>query len=401
MKFSAMLLAILSCALCNFATFLTRSGIFSSVHAFSESPIGWMFLAIMSVQMIGGILLLTQRRHALASRSVHSNLLTRETFVLISVFLLLLLTLVVLIGTLVAPVSTQLVGPTVHVGPAFYNNVLLPIGLMLLAMTAVVPLIQWGAPPTYAGRRLLTVCVVISLVVVVAVLIIGVRHPVALAVSGLATLSVTALTAAWLHEAWRRESLAGWRQLIDALRNGRRKYAAYAIHLGFVCVAIGVTGSSVGTQQREVILAEGDAIYWEGRQIHYERLEQQQFPDKLAATAVLEITRDGAAPVELRPARHLHLLQNEWTTEAAIHSTWGGDLYTVLNAGLGDGRVALTLINNPMIRWIWTGGVVATVSAVVAIWPSRRRRQAFAGSTINTTVMMLANDNDERRARAA
>jgi cytochrome c-type biogenesis protein CcmF len=293
------------------------------------------------------------------------------------------------------------VGRTVQVGPAFYNNVLPPIGLALLAMTAVVPLLKWGAPPTRAGRRLIMACLAISVVVVAVALAKGMRHPAALAVAGLATLAVTALAAAWWIDAWRTESPLRGGRLLGALRNGRRKYAAYAIHLGFVCVAIGVTGSSVGTERREVTLAEGDVIHWGGRQIRYVRLEQREFPDRLMAAAVLKITTKGAAPVELRPARHLHLLQNEWTTEAAIHSTWRGDFFTVLNAGLGDGRVALTLVHNPMIRWIWTGGIVATVSAIVAMWPSRRNRGAVAPPSVRPTALALEYDNDIRQARAA
>jgi cytochrome c biogenesis factor len=106
------------------------------------------------------------------------------------------------------------------------------------------------------------------------------------------------------------------------------------------------------------------------------RLEQHELPDKLMAVAVLEVRRGDAKPVEIRPARHLHLLQNEWTTEVAIHSTWRGDFYTILDAGLGGGRVALTLIDNPMIGWIWIGGIVATFSAIVALLPVRSNREA-------------------------
>jgi cytochrome c-type biogenesis protein CcmF len=169
---TAVSLAVITFALCNFATFLTRSGIFSSVHAFSESPIGWMFLALMSVLLVSGIALLMRRRDALSGQPLNS-LLARENLVFVSVFLLLLLTLVVMVGTLIGPLSKMLVGRTIQVGPAFYNNVLAPIGLGLLAMTAAVPLLQWGTPPTLTGRRLLTVCLVVSLVVVMAVLLTG------------------------------------------------------------------------------------------------------------------------------------------------------------------------------------------------------------------------------------
>jgi cytochrome c-type biogenesis protein CcmF len=342
-----------------------------------------MFLALMSALAVGGAALLIRGRVALKCETPRSSLLARESLVFVSTFLLLLLTVVVLVGTLVAPVSKMLTGRMIQVGPAFYNNVLPPIGLSLLAMTAAVPLLKWGAPPTARGRRLFAICLLISLVVTALSFILGVRHPLMLIVVGLAALAPSTLLAAGWQGVRGRESRWRWNELLSMSSSGRRKYAAYVIHLGFVCVAIGIAGSSLGTRRHEFTLAEGDAIEWEGRQVRYVRLEQRQLPDKLVAEAVLEIVRGDSAPVELRPARHLHLLQNEWTTEVAIHSTWGGDFYTILNAGLGEGRVAITLINNPMIRWIWLGGCVVTVSAIVAAWPTRRTQQTYvqAGST--------------------
>ncbi len=163
LKKAAVSLAIVTFALCNFATFLTRSGIFSSVHAFSESPIGWMFLALMGALLIGGAVLLVRRRDQLAARQAFSNILARETLILVSAFLLVSLAVVVTIGTLVAPLTKMFLGRMIQVGPAFYNNVLPPIGLGLLATTAAVPLLQWGAPPTPARRRLLVRCLAVSL----------------------------------------------------------------------------------------------------------------------------------------------------------------------------------------------------------------------------------------------
>lgn len=401
MKKAAVALAIVTFALCNFATFLTRSGIFSSVHAFSESPIGWMFLALMGGLLIGGAVLVVRHRDQLAARQAFSHVLARETLILVSAFLLVSLAIVVTVGTLVAPLTKMFLGRMIQVGPAFYNNVLPPIGLGLLATTAAVPLLQWGAPPSPARRRLLVRCLAVSLAVVVVALVAGMRPPLFLAVVGLAAMTVATLLTAWLHEAWQRQSQPRWHGLLGALRNGRRKYAAYSVHIGFVCVAIGVTGSSLGTQRKEVTLDEGDTLEWADRQIHYVRLEQRQLPDKLVAEAVLQVARNGSAPVELRPARHLHLLQNDWTTEVAIDSTWRGDFYTVLHAGLGDGRVVLTLVDNPMIGWIWGGGAVATVAAIVAMWPVSRSRRAMEDRVDRPADTQLLDGSNEPRASAA
>jgi len=374
LKTTALSLAVVTLALCNFATFLTRSGIFSSVHAFSESPIGWMFLGLMTVLVAVCAVLVVRRRTLLHSEWSFDCLIARESLICISVFLLLLLTAVVMAGTLVAPLSKVFAGRTIQVGPAFYNHVLPPIGLAVLAMTAAVPLLRWGSPPRRAQRRLMAICLALGVVVAVVAFVCGVRHPLAIAVVALAALAAVAPAAALLHDAWRREAPTSWQDCLSALRNGRRQYAAYSIHVGLLCVAVGVTGSSLGKKQREVILAEGDAIQWEGRQIQYLRLEQSQLADKWVAEAVLKVARNGDDPVTLRPARHLHLLQDQWTTEVAIDSRWSGDLYTILRAGLGDGRVSLTLVDNPMIRWIWVGGMLCAASAVVAVLPLLRPR---------------------------
>jgi cytochrome c-type biogenesis protein CcmF len=374
LKKTTMALAILTFGLCNFATFLTRSGIFSSVHAFSESPIGWMFLALMAVLLAGGVTLIVLRREALTPQRGAKSLLARETLVLVSAFLLFLFTLVVLAGTLVGPVSTSLLGRTIQVGPQVYNNVLIPVGLLLLLATAPVPLLRWGEGPGSAQRRALSVCLVAGLVATVIGACLGLRHAISLAVTGLATTAAGALLAAIFLDARRRQPRALSRGLWRTLYDGRRQYAGFIVHMGFIALAIGITGSSLGSQQREIEMGEGETIHWADREIRYVHLVKRTLPDKLVAEAVLELSRGGRAPVTLRPARHFYLLQKEWTTEVDIHSTWSGDFYTVLHAGLGDGRVVLTFVDNPMMRWIWVGGIVITLGVLAAIWPAREPR---------------------------
>jgi cytochrome c-type biogenesis protein CcmF len=122
-------------------------------------------------------------------------------------------------------------------------------------------------------------------------------------------------------------------------------------------------------------IKEGDNIVWAGWQIEYVRLVQRETADKLIAEVELRVGRGQGRPVSLTPARHLHPLQDQWTTEVAIHSTWAADLYVVLNAGLGDGRVALTFVENPCMRWIWVGAWLAAAGVLVSSWPTRKRGQ--------------------------
>jgi cytochrome c-type biogenesis protein CcmF len=379
LKKTAVSLAIATFGLCNFATFLTRSGVFSSVHAFSQSPIGWMFLIFMAVLAAGGVVLVSLRRRSLTAESAIASIWTREAFILVSAVLLLLLAAVTTGGTLIVPVSKIVFDHQITVGPAFYNNVLIPTGLLLLATMAMAPVLQWGKPPSKSQKIILLISAGLGIVTTAVALVFGLRNPIALAVTALAALAGSALIGWLLVDAQRNAEPGAPPAIVRAIQGSRRQYAGFLIHAGFVCVAIGVTGSSLGSCREEVLLDEGQSIEWAGRSIRYEKLEQRELPDKLVAAAVLHVTPPSGAPYTLRPARHLHVLQNEWTSEVAIHSNWGGDFYTILNSGEGEGRVSLTLVNNPLMRVLWFGAGVMVVGATASLWPTRMRTSSAAG----------------------
>ena len=230
LKRTTVSLALLTFGLCNFATFLTRSGIFSSVHAFSQSPIGWMFLGLMAVLLLGGLALVVYRWRELAAERPIRSIWARESLVLLSVFLLLLLTSVVLVGTLYTPLSTLMVGRIVQIGPAFYNNVLMPIGLLLLITTAVVPLLRWGSAPRKSAQVALLICGLLAAVGSAgAAAAFGLRHPVAIIVAASTVLVVLTTAAGILLDIRRRSTMrylpAIWSALTDqppAVRGLRR-----------------------------------------------------------------------------------------------------------------------------------------------------------------------------------
>jgi cytochrome c-type biogenesis protein CcmF len=401
LKKTALGLAILTCALCNFATFLTRSGIFSSVHAFSTSPIGWMFLGFMAVLLLGGLTLIARRREALRSERVAGNLLAREHLVLLSTILILALAMVVLAGTLVNPLSPLVLGRSVVVGTALYTNVFIPVGLVILAMTAIAPLTRWGGPPLSWQCRFLWIGLAAGCTVAVACLLVTKQHAITSGVTGLLTLVGCSTVAALVVDARRREPNCLRCGILQALYQGRRQYAGYVIHFGLAFLAIGISGSALGTRRTEVVLRPGEVISWAGRQVRVVRREQHLLPDKAIAEAVLEVTQGRGTPAIVKPARHLHLLQNEWTTAVAIHSTWTGDFYTILNGGAPGGRVALTLVENPMMRWIWLGGSCAVVGAAIGIWPGGRRRPATGIQADGEGAEQTPDRLSDRRRRAA
>jgi cytochrome c-type biogenesis protein CcmF len=373
-KRTSLALAIVTFGLCNFATFLTRSGIFSSLHAFSQSPIGWMFLALMAMLLAVGGGLIWWRRRMLVSTMRLSSIWARETHAVIAGGALLLLTAVIFVGTVLVPLSTHFAGVKAVVGPPFYNAVLAPIGLLLLSTTVAVPLMRWGAPPGNRERQMLWLSLSVGAVAALVGLACGVRRPSALIVIVLAATAPVALAAALALEAKRRASRGLLAGIAFALQHHRRSFAGFTVHLGFIACAIGVTGSSLGSQRYDAVMKEGDSLDWAGRRVRYVRLIKTEQADKLLAEAELEIS-DGEETYVLRPARHFHVLQEQWTTEVAIGSSWHGDFYTILNNGEGDTAVSLTFIEMPLMRWLWVGGGVSGVGVIVALWPVGRKKR--------------------------
>jgi cytochrome c-type biogenesis protein CcmF len=137
---------------------------------------------------------------------------------------------------------------------------------------------------------------------------------------------------------------------------------------------LGIAGSSLGNLREVVVIAPGQIIEWSGRSIQFAGLNQTDRLDKFVAEADLKISTGGSPAITLRPAQHFHKLQQEWTTEVAILSTWGSDLYTILHNGEENDDVRLTLVENPLIRWIWFGGCLMAAGAVIALWPARQAR---------------------------
>jgi len=373
LKKTTVALAVATFAMCNFATFLTRSGIFSSLHAFSQSPIGWLFLALMIVLALAGVFLIYLRRAKLAADNKISVFFSREVMVAMSTIALLLLAIVTCLGTLSVALSDAIVGHKIIVGPPFYNYVLIPTGLLVLMATALAPLLRWGASPSATEKRMLFGSAAASGFAMLAAVGWGVKHFVSITVIGIVVFAIIALVSSLCFDVLRRYPNNYWESLRRCMREKRNLYTGFLIHLGFFGLAIGITGSSLGARRHQVDIQQGQTVEWAGRSICLVEVIDRELPDKFIAEAVLDISDNGNEPFTLTPAQHLHRLQNEWTTEVAIKSDWDGDFYVILHGSSEEGQVSLTLVENPMMRWLWLGGVTMTLGAVISLWPKLRR----------------------------
>lgn len=374
LKRTAIALAIATFALCNFSTFLTRSGVFSSLHAFSESPIGWLFLALMTLLVVSGGGLLFIQRDRLCSDTRIRSVLSRESLVITSIVGLLLLTAVTISGTVSAALTSVVLGRAVEVGPSFYNHALVPIGLLLVSLTAVTPLMRWSRAPSPVQSVCLVGAATIGILAAAVAFLCGINHPIHICLVAMATLAVSALAASVVLDAARSGQTGLFARLVSVLRVQRTQYAGYIMHLGFICLAIGIAGSSLGTRQRDVTIRVGDSVRWAGYDLRLDDVRQRGDATKAIDEVELTVLRRGRPVGSLVPAQHFHALSNEWTSEVSIYSAWSGDVYVILRNSENRAKVRLTLIANPMMRWMWGSAWFVIAGVVLRAAPISRQR---------------------------
>jgi cytochrome c-type biogenesis protein CcmF len=173
----------------------------------------------------------------------------------------------------------------------------------------------------------------------------------------------------------------------------RRSYAGFLIHLGFGCMAIGIAGSSLGSRETDLSMTRGQTAEFVGRTIRYADLRQTDLRQQVVVAAQLEVNESAgtmypwSTSYTLQPAQILYRPQNQWGTKVAIHSTFGGDFYVVMHGGSEARKIHLTLIDHPLMRWLWVGGWIGLAGVVMALWPQRQRRQTDVGEAPNHAVV--------------
>lgn len=371
LKKTTLLLALITFALCNFAAFLTRSGIFGSLHEFSQSPIGWLFLFLMALLAVLAAVLVPPRRKLLIADSPISSLSSREACVVIAAIGWLGLALVVFFGTAAVPLSGIFLTQKITLGPAFYNRALIPVAIVLLLTTAAAPALGWGSAVKRGQRNVLWIALAGAVLAVLLGVAFGLRSLLALAITGLAAFAAAVYLATFILDVLSVNCSSRWIRIFNVLGAHRRRYGGFGVHIGFVAIAVGIAGSSLGTQKLETTMRRGQTISWAGRTIRFAELHQQEYPDKLTVEAQLEIGSPWRGPIAIRPAQNLYRLQNQWATKVAIDSSFSGDFYAILNSGRGEEQIDVTFVENPLMCWTWWGGALIGLGALVALWPAR------------------------------
>lgn len=367
-------------ALTILGTLITRSGILDSVHAFAQSPIGTWFIGYLGLVIAISVYLMIDRSDLLKTQPRLQSYLSREVAFHGNNLLFLAVTTAVLWGTMF-PIISRFGGTEVTVGPPFYNRVAGPLILALLVLMGLAPLLAWRkSSPEGVGRRLWLPAVAALLCLQVLVLA-GVRKAVPLIGFPLvAFTAVLVLGEIFTGIVARRRSSGEpyWRAAWQLFTSNRRRYGGYVVHLGIVCIALGVLASSNFTTEARLPLRLGEVVDIGGFEIRYLGLGNTVEHGVPAVHADLAVHQNGRLVAVLKPEKRYFPGFVETmgpTTEVAVWGSLSRDLYVVL-AGFDDaGTVAgFEIYVRPMVAWIWIGGYLLMAGTLFSLWPAPRRR---------------------------
>ncbi|WP_088036638.1 heme lyase CcmF/NrfE family subunit [Evansella clarkii] len=367
-------LIILSYALTLFGTFLVRSGVLTSVHAFGESNLGAYFLIFMAFMVILAMYVLMSRYHLIKKDTGQfESFLSKESSFLINNLILLGGTFAVFWGTVFPLVSEAVRGTKVTVGIPFFNTVMSPILLALLFIMAVCPLIAWQRSSMKNIRDNFLIPAIISLVIAGLLVFMGIRNAYPLiAWSIIAFMVLTHITEFIRGTSARRKvtkepvPVAFYNLIIRS----RRRYGGYIVHLGIAIMAVGIVGANFDLERLET-MEIGDSVEIGGYTVTYEYLAQRSEGVNDIVYANMRVERDGRDLGIMQPERMFYLNWEEPSTNVAVRSTLRDDLYIVLSAWEEDQRATFQFKVNPLVKWVWIGTYVLVIGAVFAVWKGR------------------------------
>ncbi len=370
-------LVILTFFLCIFGTFLTRSGIVSSVHAFAQSNIGPFFAVFLAIVVFFAGTLLFLRLDFLKSENRLDSMVSRESGFLFNNWNLLAAVFAVLWGTIFPIISKAVEGTTVTVGPPFFNKVAVPIGLLLLFLTGAGPLLAWRKTSFQSLKRNFTVPTVAAVLVGVGLAVEGIRNLYPWMALFLCTFVTVSVVQEFAKGALTRMRIAGenpLRALYNLVMLNTRRYGGYVIHLGIVMLFVGFAGLAFKTEVKQP-MQQGDLLQVKDYMLRCQSITQGQTPNYYYERAVFAVTKDGHALGTVAPERRLYKASQEGISHVAIRMSLPEDLYVVLaGQDQGSNKVVIQAFVNPLVMWVWIGGFVMFLGTLLALVPSRTER---------------------------
>ena len=369
-----MILIILTYDLVLFGTFLTRSGVLSSVHSFAQSQIGPAFFIFIGFTFAVSIALLIYRWGDLKSETEMKSMLSREALFLLNNLLFMSVLVVSFWGVIFPLLSELFTGSKVTVGPPFYERATGPIWGGLLLLMGIAPLSGWGLSTIKTLGRSIWKPALVALIAPIWAFAVGMTSWVALTGFTLVALVITVS----VYEFWRgaraRSRKSGknfFVELANLIKRDRRRYGGYIIHISMVLMAIGIIGIELYQTDTQRHIAIGDTIELAGYTVHYDDLAQFVHEDgRYVTRAELSLVKDGKVIDQLAPRFDIYP-DGQPMTIPGVRSTLVDDVYVILVnwEGITANSTPFKVYHNPLVKWVWIGGWVFIFGIIVAAWP--------------------------------
>jgi cytochrome c-type biogenesis protein CcmF len=365
-----------------FGTFITRSGVIASVHSFTQSNVGYFFLAFLVIICVLGFTLLYTRWHLLEAEVRLESMVSREAAFLFNNLLFVGIAFSVLWGTLFPILSELVKGTKITVGPPFFNRVNVPLGLLLLGLTGVGPLIAWRKASTANLRRQFVAPVCAGLVTFGVLFAAGVRDLYALMALALAGFVSGTLAQEFYRGVRARLRMHGESVLLALSRligRNRRRYGGYIVHAGIVIYFVAFAGMAFKREQ-EATLKPGESVEMKSPFGHTYRfthmgISQYEALNRIVSAATVEVSKDGRREGLMTSEKRQHVDSFkrptfEPSTEVAIRSGLQEDVYIVFAGAVNGTEEAVYRFNlNPLVWWVWFGGLVLLLGGLITMWP--------------------------------
>jgi cytochrome c-type biogenesis protein CcmF len=357
-----------------FGTFMTRSGVVSSVHAFGEDKkLAFMFSMFMLAILVFSFGYLIRRMPLLRARRELDSWVSREAAFLLNNWVLLFAALFVLFATMFPTLSEAINGERLTVGPPFFNKWMLPIGLVLLLLTGIGPLLAWRKSTLANLRQQFQWPVTVGILTALGVYALGVRvwaPGLCFALSGFV---VGTIVQEFARGTGVRRLATGtdyFTALVGLVARSKRRYGGYIVHLGIVLMFLGFAGGGFKVDQ-QVSLSPGQQTSVGHYVIRYDGLQVTDDGAKQMVTGQVRVTRDGKSIPTMKPAKWFYRKhEEEPTTQVAINRSLGEDLYLVMPGfDLADQSASFQIVINPLVDWIWVGFGILAMGALLALLP--------------------------------
>jgi cytochrome c-type biogenesis protein CcmF len=363
-------------------TFLTRSGVLNSVHAFSESDIGAWLLGFLGLAAATGIGLIAWRGDRLRTPGRIDSPVSREGAFLANNLLFAGFAFVVLLGTVFPLLVEALKDEKLSVGEPYFDRMTVPIGLALLFFMAVAPALPWRAASGEVLRRRLGVPAWIGALTMAACAVLGARGVAQIIAFGLGAFAVAGIVRQYVlgvGSTRRADPTLGRRRALSrTVAGNRRLYGGLIVHVGVVVIAIALAASMGYTKKKEFRLAEGERVTLQSHSFTYLGLKEHQTGQKTTLQARVKVERGGRELGVYAPA--LSIFPNAPGGAAigtpSVRTGVLRDVYlTLVTSPDESGRITLGVQLSPMVVWLWIGGGIIICGTAVAVWPARRARR--------------------------